>query len=363
MNTFLIFLLCAASAQTSQPAPSDDSLPTMPASATSLTTPSFQPAPPTPAAELGLATSIRVALRPAEYMLPVGSPVFVEFVVENTTDQPVQLMVPGALVGRERRGAAMGLPLEHVYSGQNFRGLEILSEDHPDLAERPGRKPELPVPPITLAPFGTVGIKFDVARFYPALHQEGMYTLGWRPYGGVLAAEPVTIRIVQYKQVVMETELGAITMSLLYDKAPRHVANFLDLVERRFYNGKVFHNVFQNQFVIGGCPNKNGTGRRPDGVCLPPEFNDTPFDLGTVAMALVEGDETSASCQFFICLARQPSWDGRYTAFARISGPRSLAVLRQLGDVPTDAQHRPLKPLLIKSMNIVDAPYTPKPGK
>jgi len=307
-----------------------------------------------------LGSSIRVELRAPQTNVPVGGEVLLEFVVINRTDEPVKLNVPGALVGKERPDLGMGLPLEHVFSGENFRGLEIAAEVNPQMGDRIVRKPEFPVPAVTLAPFATIGLRFDVARFYPGLHQPGIYQLAWRPYGGVVAAEPVTLRVIQYKQVALETEYGVMTLQLFYDKAPRHVANFLELVDKRFYNNKTMHSVHNNQFLLGGCPDGTGTGKRPDGATVPAEFNDTPFDIGTVGMALIEGDPNSGSSQFFICLSRIGAWDGKYTAFAQVVGPQSLAVLKKLGEVEVDGEHRPKKPLVIKSAVTQDAIF---PGK
>lgn len=326
--------------------------------------PAVPPAPPPLAvAEPTLADQIRVELRAPRTTVPVGGEVILEFVIINRTDEPVKLTVPGALAGKERADLGMGLPLEHIFSGPNFKGLEIASEENPQMGDRIVRKPEYPVPVVTLAPFGTIGLRFDVARFYPGLHQAGIYALGWRPYGGALVAEPITIRVMQYRQVAIETDYGVMNMVLFYDKAPRHVANFLELVDKRFYHGKSFHSVYNNQFILGGCPDGNGTGKRPDGATLPPEFNDTPFEFGTVAMALIEGDPNSASSQFFICLSRQAAWDGHYTAFGQVIGPQSLAVLKKLGEVEVDGEHRPRKALTIKSIVSMDAIMQPRPAR
>jgi peptidylprolyl isomerase len=329
--------------QTSQPAPADSST--------------------EPSAERPLSQMVRAELRAPRTIVPVGSEVIVEFAIQNRTDAPVKLTVPGALPAKERTEYGMGLPLEHVFSGLNFRALEIVSDENPQLGDRVMRRPEYPVPAITVAPFGTVGLRFDIARFYPGLHQSGKYRLVWRPYGGALESEPLVIDVMQYKQITMETEYGSLNIELLYDKAPRHVANFLELVEQRFYNGKTFHTVYPGQFILGGCPKGDGTGRRPDGIRLPPEFNDTPFEEGTVGMALIEGDPNSGSSQFFICLGRQTSWDGRYTAFGQVRGPQSLATLQKLGQVSVDPQHRPVKPLIIKSMTATDMPFPPRQGR
>lgn len=307
-----------------------------------------------------IANVVRVQIRAEKTLVPVGSPVYVEFIIQNRTNSSVTLGVPGALKAKETYEHGMGLPLEHVFSGSNFRGLEIVAENNPEMGHRVTRKPQYPVPQITLAPFGMVGLRFDVARFYPGLHQSGTYELRWKPYAGAVEAPPVLIRVVSFKQALIETNYGNMLMTLLYDQAPRHVENFIELSRQRFYNNKTFHLVYPNHFILGGCPNGDGTGKRPDGVTLPPEFSDVPFELGTVGMALIHGDENSASCQFFICLGRQPGWDRKYTAFGRIQGPESLETLRKLGEVTTDGERRPKEPIRIKSVTISDIPFVPR---
>jgi len=310
-----------------------------------------------PVVQKPLSASIRAVLRTDQIVVPVGSPVFVEFVLQNRSSEPVTLTVPDAIEGKPRPDDGMGIPLEHVYSGVGFRGLAIASEANPQMGDRMSMKPQYPIPPITIAAFGTVGLRFDVARHYPGLHQSGTYVLSWNPYGGALETKPLTIKVVAYKQAIIETDLGAMRMNLFYDKAPRHVENFLELAHQRFYNGKTFHAVVPSQFLLGGCPNGDGTGKRPDGVTLKPELSDAPFVFGTVGMAIIEGDANSASCQFFICLADQPSWKGRYTAFGRIRGPESEKTLRKLGGVPVGEDRTPSQKLTIKSITITDAPF------
>lgn len=313
------------------------------------------------ATELPLANMVRAELRLEKASVPVGSRVVVEFVIQNLTGEPVSLAVPGAPKGKEQPDYdGMGLPLEHVFSGVNFRGLEIVAEENPRMGDRMTRKPEKPVPSLTVAPYGTIGLRFDVARFYPGLHQAGLYELTWKPYGGALTAKPLMLEVVSYKQAVIETDYGTMTMQFLYDKAPRHVANFIELVEQRYYNGKSFATVYPGQFVLGGSPADDLSARRPDGQCLQPEFNDVAFEAGVVGMALIEGDEHSGSCQFFICLADQPGWKGQYTAFGKIQGPQSLAALRKLGAVAVDENHQPLKALKIKRITITPAVFVPR---
>jgi cyclophilin family peptidyl-prolyl cis-trans isomerase len=320
-------------------------------------------APAAPVAGPVLANSVRAELRLEKATVPVGNPVVAEFVIQNLTGEPVPLTVPGAAKSKEKPSSGMGLPLEHVFSGVSFRGLEIVAEENPRMGDRVMRKPQNPVPSVTVAPYGTIGLRFDIARFYPGLHQAGLYELSWNPYGGAVAAKPVMLEVVSYKQAVIETDYGAMTVQFLYDKAPRHVANFIELADQRYYNGKHFAIVYPGQFILGGCPGGDLGAKRPDGQSLESEFNDVAFETGVVGMALIEGDENSGSSQFFICLSDQPGWNGQYTAFGRIQGPRSLATLLKLGAVAVDENHQPLKPLKIKSITISPAIFTPRtPG-
>ncbi len=308
--------------------------------------------PATPGGELPLSGRVRAVLRADQTTVPAGGAVVIEFVVQNLTGETVDLRVPAALASKQPYDYGMGLPLEHVFSGQRFRGLDVASELNPQMGERVVRKPQYPVPVVRLAPYATIGLRFDVTRFYPAMHQAGTYVIQWRPYGGELDSGPLTIRVITYKEAVIDTDLGKMRMQLLYDKAPAHVENFIELADQRFYNNRLVHTVFPGQFILTGCPNDNGTGKRPDGKTLAPEFNDTPFELGTVAMALVDGNPQSGSSQFFVCLTRLPAWDGQYTAFGKIVGPESLDVLRRIGGVAVNDEMRPRQPVRIRSVTI-----------
>jgi len=330
--------------------------------------PATRPAPTQATSGRPLSTLIDVELRADRTRLQVNTPVEVEFLVRNITAEPVELTVPlGPLTGKLAEGfplTAMGLPLEHVFSGENFRALSVAIEGDPYMGDRVMSVPGRTIPPIVIAPFGEVGIRFDISRNYPMLRQEGRYELRWKPYGGAVQSRPLTIEIQTYKQVVMETDVGRLTFRLLYDKAPLTVENFVDLVDDQFYNELAFFLVNPSLAVQAGCPKGDGTSRRPDGRTIEPEFNDTPFDLGTVGMALTqtgpnEVDPNSASAQFFITLSRQSSLDGRYTAFAQVEGPDSMETLRRIAATPRGPNGYPLKPIAIRSTSLVDAPIPP----
>lgn len=323
-----------------------------------------------PSAQRPMSAMVEAELRTDRVSFSVNSPITVEFLLRNKTGDYVRLEAPlGDLAGRLPPGAplmGMGLPLEHVFSGANFRGLSIAIEGDPYVGDRIIMPPGRTVPPIVLAPYGEIGVRFDVTRNYPALRQSGRYELRWLPYRGQIESRPILIDVRPFKQVTMNTDAGPLTFRLLYDKAPRTVDNFLALVDSRFYDGLSFFAVDPALAIQGGCPKRDGTGRAPDGRTIPPEFNDSPFDFGTVGMSLSrisasQTDPNSASCQFFVTLSRVTALDGRYTAFAQIEGPDSRETLRKIAAGPRGPNGYPVKPVVIRNATSMDAPLPPTP--
>lgn len=130
--------------------------------------------------------------------------------------------------------------------------------------------------------------------------------------------------------VVIETEqLGTIEIELLGPEAPLTVANFVNLVDRRFFDGNQWHRVIPNFVVQDGDPRGDGWGG-PGGV-IRDEINRVRYRDPVLGMAL-SGPDTGSS-QWFINLSPQPHLDGAYTVFGRVIG--SLASLTRItqGDV------------------------------
>ena len=55
--------------------------------------------------------------------------------------------------------------------------------------------------------------------------------------------------------VIIETNLGAFEIELDGDNAPKHVENFLKLVDQQYYKGITFHRVIPEYLIQGGDPN------------------------------------------------------------------------------------------------------------
>ena len=142
-------------------------------------------------------------------------------------------------------------------------------------------------------------------------------------------------------RVIMETDMGRIVLELFPDVAPNHVKNFLDLVNKGFYNGLTFHRIAADFVIQGGSPDGSPTGQA--GYTIPAEFSNLQHMPGSLAMAR-GGDPNSASCQFYICLSQLEDLDGKYTIFGQtIDG---LDVVQKIGKTEVqEGTETPVKPV------------------
>jgi len=114
----------------------------------------------------------------------------------------------------------------------------------------------------------------------------------------------------------LQTDMGDIQIKFFYDKAPRHVENFVELAGKGFYDGTLFHRVIPGFMIQGGDPNtkdftnesRYGTGG--PGYQVAAEFNERPHVRGVLSMAR-SADPNSGGSQFFICLGTASSLDRR----------------------------------------------------
>ena len=112
-----------------------------------------------------------------------------------------------------------------------------------------------------------------------------------------------------------DTDRGPIRVQLHADKAPLTVANFVNLAQRGFYNGLIFHRVIPDFMVQGGCPQGRGTGG--PGYKFEDEANNgVRHERGVLSMANA-GPNTNGS-QFFITHVATPWLDGKHTVFGKV---------------------------------------------
>ena len=132
---------------------------------------------------------------------------------------------------------------------------------------------------------------------------------------------------------VMETNKGTIRLDLYPEETPMTVANFVNLVERGFYNGIGFHRVIPDFMIQGGCPQGTGTGG--PGYRFADEFvpslrHDAP---GKFSMANA-GPGTNGS-QFFITHVATPWLADAHTIFGAVQSDADQDIVNEIaqGDV------------------------------
>ncbi len=109
---------------------------------------------------------------------------------------------------------------------------------------------------------------------------------------------------------------GRVTIKLMPDIAPGHVARIKELTKQGFYDGVVFHRVIEGFMAQTGDPTGTGTGGSdlPD---LKAEFNDYNFGRGTIGAART-GNPNSANSQWFICFDDCSFLNGQYTVWGQV---------------------------------------------
>ena len=157
--------------------------------------------------------------------------------------------------------------------------------------------------------------------------------------------------------VVMETNVGTITMELFQDLAPKTVENFLTYAKAGFYNGTIFHRIIEGFMIQGGgfTPQMRLKPTRP------PIKNEASMMLrnerGTVAAARSGGVNT-ITAQFFINTADNVSLDHKgvfpddfgYAVFGRVI--EGMDVVDQIEHIKTDDNDKPRALIVIMRVSL-----------
>jgi cyclophilin family peptidyl-prolyl cis-trans isomerase len=131
--------------------------------------------------------------------------------------------------------------------------------------------------------------------------------------------------------ILIETEQrGVLEIELLGPEAPLTVANFLQLLDRRFFDGNRWHRVVPNFVVQDGDPRGDGFGG--PGGSIRDEINRNRYGFKPMMGMALSGPDTGSS-QWFITLAPQPHLDGTYTVFGRVVGNAAPLYRITQGDV------------------------------
>ena len=161
-------------------------------------------------------------------------------------------------------------------------------------------------------------------------------------------------------RVKLATSAGDIVVELAPEKAPKTVANFLQYVRDKHYDGTVFHRVIDG-FMIQGGGFTADMRQKPTRAPVPLEAsNGLKNAKYTIAMART-GDPNSATSQFFInvkdnAMLDAPNPDGHgYTVFGKVvAGADVVDKIRavQTGN-KSGMQNVPLDTITIQSATVV----------
>jgi len=184
----------------------------------------------------------------------------------------------------------------------------------------------------------------------------------------VLAATIALPALAANPQVELDTTAGKIRVELYPDAAPKSVANFLDYVKAKHYDGTQFHRVIGGFMVQGGgfTPDFKQKPTKPP-IAIESEQSSKAGLLnvpGTLAMARTS-DPNSATAQFFINVAdnkflnfREPTMQGYgYTVFGKVVS--GMDVVDKIAKAPTGAggpfpKDVPTEPVIIKQAVVVE---------
>ncbi|VBB06626.1 cyclophilin peptidyl-prolyl cis-trans isomerase signature [Lucifera butyrica] len=147
---------------------------------------------------------------------------------------------------------------------------------------------------------------------------------------------------------VFETTKGTFKVELFEDKAPITSKNFISLVNKKFYDGTIFHRVIDGFMIQGGDPTGTGTGG--PGYTIPDEFSpDLKHDSPGILSMANAGPNTGGS-QFFITLEPTPWLDHHHSVFGKVI--EGMDVVKAIGKVKTDESDRPVEDVVVKKITI-----------
>ncbi|WP_419073930.1 peptidylprolyl isomerase [Phascolarctobacterium succinatutens] len=151
------------------------------------------------------------------------------------------------------------------------------------------------------------------------------------------------------RKIKFTTNKGVFVAEMFEDKAPLTTKNFIELVEKGFYDGIIFHRVIDGFMIQGGDP--TGTGMGGPGYKIKDEFGEglKHDDEGILSMANA-GPNTGGS-QFFITLAPTPWLNAHHAIFGKVV--EGMDVVRLIGVVPTDFRDRPREAVTMEKVEVV----------
>lgn len=180
------------------------------------------------------------------------------------------------------------------------------------------KKLSLPKDNEALQPLEAAIAYFEGKKNSPPVKNEFNHPIDWK----------LVKTIAKDQKVKINTTKGDIVIRLLVEEAPGSVANFVALLNQKYFNQKFFHRVVPNFVIQAGCNRGDGWGS--EDYSIRSEFSMERYKTGSVGMASA-GKDTEGT-QWFITHSPTPHLDGRYTIFADVESGMDVVHTIEVGD-------------------------------
>ena len=151
------------------------------------------------------------------------------------------------------------------------------------------------------------------------------------------------------RKIQFTTNKGVFVAQMFEEKAPQTTKNFIELTEKGFYDGLIFHRVIDGFMIQGGDP--TGTGRGGPGYRIKDEFGEGLAHDSEGILSMANAGPNTGGSQFFITLAPTPWLNGHHAIFGKIV--KGMEVVREIGSVATNFQDRPVDPVVMEKVEVL----------
>ncbi|GEO59610.1 peptidylprolyl isomerase [Companilactobacillus bobalius] len=175
----------------------------------------------------------------------------------------------------------------------------------------------------------------------------------------------------------IKTNHGVIKIQLFDELVPKTVKNFIELAQKGYYNGIIFHRVIPDFMIQGGDPTGTGAGGESIyGKSFEDEFSDQLYNL-TGALSMANAGPNTNGSQFFIVSNENmpkrmvkemagagypeeiitayknggtPWLDHRHTVFGQVI--EGMDVVQEISRAKRDGNDKPKEDIVMESVEI-----------
>lgn len=150
------------------------------------------------------------------------------------------------------------------------------------------------------------------------------------------------------RKIKFTTNKGVFVAEMFEDKAPLTTKNFIELVEKGFYDGIIFHRVIDGFMIQGGDP--TGTGRGGSKQTIPDEFGEGLDFSQPGILAMANAGPNTGSSQFFVTVVPTPWLQNHHSIFGKVV--KNYDVVEKISGVQTDFADKPLEDVVLNTVEI-----------